>query len=758
MQMKKIPKMLAVVALCSLFFSCSDDSDTVEYSLVQKIDSPNITAEVFPGVNLVKWTDVNDAGSYSLYRSVNDTETLLKTFNSDSDSYYYDYDIYNFDTTYTYRIVANPVSSQFHNASEAKVSVKTLAQDKLPPAGTSFESLASYEVKSDSKAEVLSSSTIKFLSSGIDDGTILVMFPAKAYASYTVTLIDKAKYLNDSSDYVDDSKTVSSIDNNKTVYCKLTPSSLGDKIVRVEATPLCSSYKKNSYERDYKDFKLNSPENLRLSDDSYSSKVRLSWDSVNFADSYTVYYGTSSSRYSAEKLEDTTSTSVTMPYEDNGTFYFWVTAENTDAGKVSEYSESASIDVTFVARAPSSLTAKVNKSIYSNNITLSWSKTNTDYYTILYGTENDSETAKVLVEKQDYSDSYYSCSYSWDSPDAGTYYFWVKTISKSGKSESELTATEEAVAYELSAPASLSARAKPSSKCITLSWNGSDTGSKYYNIYCATEADFTKATLIEEKKEVSYSYYDSADTYNWSNTEVGTFYFWVETISASGNTKVSASSADPASATYTLTAPANAPSEYTFYSTNSYVALKVYKGTGSDYVNLYASSENDSSTAKLVAKKIYNSSSYSSYTTYYFYPDKTDETAGNNPVYIWAKTVSASGKTESEEFSSVCTLTPTGTYSYKDVPTISEVTKESDSVKLTCTSVSCGRYVWYYASENDSSKATKINLLATSNEAEWATDSEDFPKESGTYYFWVKAASSTGNSESGFSESKSVTW
>lgn len=186
------------------------------------------------------------------------------------------------------------------------------------------------------------------------------------------------------------------------------------------------------------DTKLSAPENVTATA-SGSSSITVSWDAVDGADRYTVYYrsysGTDDTckRNGTEKTKSTENTSVLIQQLEYKCYLFWVTAENS-AGESEESmwayampnssSGSGGSGTTTTLSAPTGLTATAQS---SSEITLSWNAVSgASSYNIYYGTNSSNANARLYT-----SSATTRCTVS--SLSANTmYYFWTKACASDG--------------------------------------------------------------------------------------------------------------------------------------------------------------------------------------------------------------------------------------------------------------------------------------------------------------------------------------
>lgn len=243
--MKKILAVLGASALlfASIFVtSCAQAAEGDTFYATTTIGTPDVTAKAYPGVNILSWKAVKDASSYTVYRTVGNgkvEETGVATSNS-----YIDTDI-DEDVTYKYRVVANPVNTTIHDASQTEVSLKTAKtatdtnlKGSWAPAGTLFSDLAQYEKDYNPNETVLSADTISAKVLVDTKASVRVSFPTKPYAKYTVYLTQENSGSLNSNSTREASKTIKGYEYNGGATLTLDALYSGKKQIMIVATPL----------------------------------------------------------------------------------------------------------------------------------------------------------------------------------------------------------------------------------------------------------------------------------------------------------------------------------------------------------------------------------------------------------------------------------------------------------------------------------------------------------------------------------------
>lgn len=245
--MKKILAVLGASALLVsgiLFTSCGEAEGDTFYATTT-IGTPDVSAKAYPGVNILTWKEIKDAGSYTVYRTVGNGK--IEEAGVSASNSYYDTDI-DEGVTYRYRVVANPSNSVMHDASQTEVSLTTAktATDKnikgtWAPTGTSFSDLAQYERDYNANEAVLSADTINVKVLADTKASVRVSFPTKPYAKYTVYLNQENGGLLASSSTRETSKTLNGYDYNGSATLTLDALYSGKKQITIIASPLNST-------------------------------------------------------------------------------------------------------------------------------------------------------------------------------------------------------------------------------------------------------------------------------------------------------------------------------------------------------------------------------------------------------------------------------------------------------------------------------------------------------------------------------------
>lgn len=253
--MKRLGNLRIMLAflIVSFFVACDSGYDFDAGEPTRQIDSIELSAKAYPGVNVLVWKNIKDASGYTIYKSSDDGAIEEEVLSASAQTSYYDVNIEE-GISYKYRIVAIPADKMLHDASQKTVTVttaKTATGDNLKgtwaPNATTFLDLAKYENDYDSNEAVLSEDTITSKLLVTSSGTVVrVTFPVKPYAQYDIKISQPGgAVLNDSSAY-EGNKTIFGANYNKTASIDMTALYSGEKEITVTATPLNGIYRSST--------------------------------------------------------------------------------------------------------------------------------------------------------------------------------------------------------------------------------------------------------------------------------------------------------------------------------------------------------------------------------------------------------------------------------------------------------------------------------------------------------------------------------
>lgn len=361
----------------------------------------------------------------------------------------------------------------------------------------------------------------------------------------------------------------------------------------VSATIFMSCNSDDSSSGGYNYSVLTAPQNV-TTEAINSSSIQVSWNSVNGATGYQVYYSEYSSSSYASLLSTTTSTSTTATgLKPNTKYYFWVKAiKDTTMSDYSSYAYTttkvASSSISN-SESESSGTASTKLSApigviaiatSSSSIRLSWySVSGATGYQVYYSEYSYSSSASFF-------DSTTSTSTTVTGLKANTkYYFWVKasngttisdyssydyaTTKATSSSESDSSDSSSTTTTKLSAPTGLIAVQDSSSFIIRLSWD-SVSDATGYEVYLSKFSSPSYATLIETTTATS-----TTITKFEANTK---YYFWVKATNSTTKSNWSLYDYVITGAATTTWTPPTTYQEITDLGVENAIARNVYAG------------------------------------------------------------------------------------------------------------------------------------------------------------------------------------
>ena len=151
-----------------------------------------------------------------------------------------------------------------------------------------------------------------------------------------------------------------------------------------------------------------------------TSSIQITWNTASNAESYSLYYGTSSSSITNLLTTTTGNTYIHTGLQPNTMYYYRVTAVNS----VGE-NTSAAVGTTTRSNGPDGVTAAAQS---SSSIRISWNTVSSAYsYKVYYGTSSSS-TPSLLTTTA-------NTSYTHTGLQPGTdYYYWVTAVNSAGES------------------------------------------------------------------------------------------------------------------------------------------------------------------------------------------------------------------------------------------------------------------------------------------------------------------------------------
>ena len=229
--------LLCSVAIISFVSCAGGDTTETNFSSTTRLTAPQLKVEAWPGANVLTWDFVPDAANYKVYRLLNN-EWVCLTPTALTVVQYVDTDLIG-EIDYVYKVVAD-TNIETEVSITASYAIQSCRSLKKPAEGTTFSAL-----------ETTTPEAYKFIAKNItyttkgatpfSTGNLVVTFPVKAYASYTVSLGGQGVSSVPGAT-ADVSVTYKSYANNVLAQVTITPVSGGTKELYITATPYYTGY------------------------------------------------------------------------------------------------------------------------------------------------------------------------------------------------------------------------------------------------------------------------------------------------------------------------------------------------------------------------------------------------------------------------------------------------------------------------------------------------------------------------------------
>ncbi len=477
---------------------------------------------------------------------------------------------------------------------------------------------------------------------------------------------------------------------------------------------------------------LVAPTELKVSQGTVNGEIKLTWKATT-ASYYWIYQSLQNNPAEAECITTTaTSSTATDGYSmkfsgKTRTYYFWVKSADgyQDNAKTSDFSQPVTYEYINNIAAPKDFAVKA--ATETNNVQLTWTPDDFEYYWIYYNDKNDTETATCATKSATSSDA---TGYKIKLTKSGTYYFWI--MGSNSKYESayiETSVFSEPVSYEftntLSVPTNVNVIPDTKLNRVRLFWTPNDTATYYWIYYNSEDNPQTAKCTIQ--------YATSSDAVSGCSiafTASGTYYFWVKSAEDWANSSATSDFSTVASLDFTytqLTAPTG-------------LSVKLGPTTTTAIVNwndnnfttywIYYNTEDNPQTATCATKDPTFTTSGATIelpTTglYYFWIKAADDIYDNSPASDFSGSVSCVFPEKMPA--------PTGLKV--------EALSYPKNVKVTWNDDSSTFYWLYYNTENNPETATCATRYLSSYNV---TDGYTMTLPSyGKYYFWLRGASDT---------------
>ena len=276
-------------------------------------------------------------------------------------------------------------------------------------------------------------------------------------------------------------------------------------------------------------------------------KITISWEAVEGADTYSVYYGTENDFTKATAVTGITATSyTTLSLQYATTYYTWVRAHGAKGDSI----PSDQMSALTCPKVPEIKTSQVS----GNRILLEWNESaGAEYYAVRYSTENKYGTGYRVTYITRTNYEIVGLDFNTD------YYLWLEAFNGGGGTRTSdqnvvtLTTEEDPLTPKQNASRGNQISSTTGRRKVVVSWEAVD-GAESYNIYYGTGAGFSAADSIQG---VTGDAEDSTCSYTIDNLAPGTYYYtWVTAMT--GGTE-SAPSNRKSVITLPLAAPMNNP-------------------------------------------------------------------------------------------------------------------------------------------------------------------------------------------------------
>ncbi|MBQ7612889.1 MAG: hypothetical protein IJU92_07455 [Spirochaetaceae bacterium] len=310
----------------------------------------------------------------------------------------------------------------------------------------------------------------------------------------------------------------------------------------------------------------------------------------------------------------------------------------------------------------------------SNAVEITWRTSVKSYkYYIYYNSENNPLTATICYKYgavgEEYDSSFKKTGFFKGSEkvslsESGTYYFWVKGVSKDNvEGNFSKVASCNFTASKLSTPIDITAsQSETSYNNVTVTWRDTLKASKYYIYYSKTNdpSTATKYSLFGVATDEYDASFNKTGFYKGSQdislSESGTYYFWVKGVDGTGKESDFSTSSNCSFTYATLNAPIDVTVAIsTTDSSKLTVSWRDEKKANKYYI--YYSTTNDSSTATKYSLFGVATDEYdSSFNKTGFYKGSRDIPLSESGThYFWVKGVD--GTNHESDFSTVATYT-----------------------------------------------------------------------------------------------------
>ena len=276
--------------------------------------------------------------------------------------------------------------------------------------------------------------------------------------------------------------------------------------------------------------KLSTPTSVTASDGGSTSNVQISWTPVNGGTHYGIWRDRYPSGSSKDLLNDNNWDS-SSPYNDTTavpglTYYYWVQAGTSSSGGAHPSNLSSSDSGWRRLMAPTNVSATDGDS--TDHVQITWSHvTGATHYGIWRDTSSSGSSKELLTGTWDNASPYNDT----EAEPETTYYYWVQAGTSSGGAHPGSLSSSNSGWRRLKAPTNVSATDGTDINKVEITWSVV-TGANYYRVYFATASDGSRAVLGGWDNKLSRDHTTSA-------TPGKTYYYWVKASTTSNDSRTS---------------------------------------------------------------------------------------------------------------------------------------------------------------------------------------------------------------------------
>jgi len=272
--------------------------------------------------------------------------------------------------------------------------------------------------------------------------------------------------------------------------------------------------------------KLTPPTNVDASDDTYTDKIRITWNSVTGASYYRVYRATSAGGTKTALGSWTTNTTYDDTSAQTGTtYYYWVTAATSSDGACeSDFSSYDTGTRQSLLLPPTGVSA--TDGTHTDKVQINWNFVDGATHYQVYRAISAGGT-KTAISPWQASLNYY---YDTTAIAGTTYYYWVKAATSSGGADASDYSSYDTGWRFLLPPTSVDATDGGYTNKIDVTWNPS-AGASHYKVYYGLAQFGSKTPLSSWQTGTSYTHTDPVPGES--------YWYWIKAATSSGGDRES---------------------------------------------------------------------------------------------------------------------------------------------------------------------------------------------------------------------------